>query len=571
MKLHSRAKLLAPALLTAAALTGSLIPAATSAHPSKAAPIYLNTFQNFKTTLIRNFNPFDHAGQADFTPNGVYAPLMIVNVAPATNGKIFPYIATDYAWSNGNKTLTFTIRANAKWSDGQPLTAADVAFTFNYAKQYPVADQQGLWAKPAQLASVTASGDKVSFNLTSVNTVIFSKIANYYLIIPQHIWSKVTNPATFTNPNPVGAGPFTQVINFTPQSYTLGKNPYFWAPIAFDGLHVPSVTDNNAALLLATSGGLDMGGNFFPGCEKAFTSKDPAHFVCDYATVGPVGLWVNNQQYPYSLPAFRKALSNAIDRQKLYTIAEYGYETPADALGLLSAWPNWVDPSLMAQAKALAAYNPTAAKATLTAAGFTWKGGLLYDPKGHQVLLTLSVINGWSDWDLGMQLIQRDLKNIGIQAKINLMQQPQWFSQTATGTLGGGNGQLHWTNAGTTPYEFYYGFMSQESFTPIGTDATLTGQGNYERYFSAAATSALIDFRSTSDLAAQKAAMYKVEAIMLQDLPMIPLTNSADWSIYSTRHFTGFPNNANRYTSSSVNDGWGARLIVWQTIKPTGM
>jgi peptide/nickel transport system substrate-binding protein len=568
MKGLSHSRLLAPALLGTIALAGSLIPAATtSAHRAKAAPIYLTTYQNFKPTFIRNFNLFDPAARMDFTNDGIYESLMSVNVPPAPNSNVFPLLATSYAWSNGNKTLSFTIRPNAKWSDGVPLTAADVAFTFNYGKKYPVADQQGLFAKPAQLVSVTASGNTVSFNLTTVNTTIFRKIANLVDIIPQHIWSKITNPSGFANPNPVGSGPFTQVMDFSPQSYTLGKNPYYWEPMPFDGIHVPQFTDNTAAQLANDSGELDQTGNFIPGCATAYAAKDAAHFVCDYSTVGPVGLWFNDTMYPFSLPAFRKAVSQAIDRQKLYKIAEYGYEPPADALGVQGPWPAWADPTLEATAKQLATYNPAAAKAALTAAGFTYSGSTLMDPKGKPVNLTLNVINGWSDWDLGMQIMEQELKAIGINATVNLMTQPLWFDQIYKGTGPGGNVHMHWVTTTSTPYDYFFGIVSQESYTPIGTDASLNGQTNYERYVSPQATSLLKQFRETTDTALQHKLINQVEAIWLQDLPMIPLVYSADWSTYSTRHFTGWPTNANRYTSSSVNDTYN-RIYMWSQLKP---
>ena len=551
------------------ALAGGLVPAATSfAHRnSAAAPVYLTTYQNFKTTMTRNFNLFDPAGRMDFTDFGIYEPMMIVNIPPGAPGVSYPWLATGYSWSNGNKTLTFTIRNGVKWSDGQPFSAADVAFTFNYGKQYAAADQQGLFAKPAQLTSVTASGNKVVFNFTTVNTTIFRRIANQTLIIPQHIYSKITSPTTFANPNPVGTGPFTQVTDFTPQSYTLAKNPYYWQPIHFDGIHVPSFTGNDAAALANTQGQLDQTGNFIPDCQKVYQAKDPTHFFCNYTTVGPVALWMNDQQYPYSMPEFRKAVSYSIDRQKIYKIAEYGYEPPSDALGVLGPWPNWMDPTLAAQAKDLATYNPAKAKATLLAAKFTYKGEALYDPNGNRVNLTLNVINGWSDWDLGMQILQGDLKAIGVNASINLMTQPAWFDQTGKGTLPGGDGQYHWVNTTSTPYDYFEGFMSQESFTPVGTDATLTGTDNFERYESLQASALLKQFRETSDLALQHKLMNQVEAIFLQDLPIIPVVYSADWSTYSTLHFTGWPTPANPYTSSSINDTW-ARLKVWTSLKP---
>jgi len=571
MHVH-RARLIATALLSALALTGALIPASTtSAGATKASPIYLTTYANFKTTMVRDFNPFDPAGQMDFSTFGVYEPLYIVNIPPGKPGVSYPWLATSYAWSNGNKTLTFTIRPNVKWSDGQPFTAQDVAFTFNYGKKYPAADQQGLWAKPAQLASVTASGNKAIFNFTSVNTTIFRFIANLYFIIPQHIWSTITNPTTFANPNPVGTGPFTQVTDFTPQSYTLAKNPYYWQPLSYDGIHVPSFASNDAALIANAAGQLDQTGNFIPGCGQAYAAKDAKHFVCDYTTVGPVGLWFNDEQYPYSLPAFRKAVSNAINRQQIYTIGEYGYEPPSDALGVNGPWPNWQDSSLLAQAKAMAAYDPAKAKAELTAAGFTYKGSTLYDPKGNQVIVELSVINGWSDWDLTMQIIAKDLKAIGIEAKVNLMTQPAWYDQAYKGTLPGNWAQLHWVNTYDTPYAYFYGIFSQQSFTPIGTDVSLSGSTNYERFADADATAALDKFRATSDAATQQTLMHQVEKDWLNDLPMIPLVYSADWSTYSTLHFTGWPSGAltsdTRYTSSSLNDSW-ARLKVWTSLKP---
>jgi peptide/nickel transport system substrate-binding protein len=296
-------------------------------------------------------------------------------------------------------------------------------------------------------------------------------------------------------------------------------------------------------------------------------AKDPAHFVCDYIPSAPVGLWFNDTQYPFSLPAFRKALSNAINRQQIYTIAEYGYEPPADAIAVSGPWPSWMDPSLKAQATALAAYAPDKARATLQAAGFSYKGNTLYDPKGKAVTVTLSVISGWSDWVLAMQIIAKELGAIGIDAKVNLMQQPQWFDAANKGTLPGGDAHLHWVNSGSTPYDYFFGVESQEAYAPTGTDASLTGQTNWERFVSPQATALLKQFRQTTDAALQQKLIHQIEAQWLNDLPMIPLVYGADWSTYSTKHFTGWPTKANRYTSSSVNDGW-ARLKVWTSLKP---
>jgi peptide/nickel transport system substrate-binding protein len=72
----------------------------------------------------------------------VYEPLVYVN--PLQDGKTTPMLATSWTWGAGNKTLTFTIRQGVKWSDGTPMTAADVAYTFNLIKKYPALDLTGV-------------------------------------------------------------------------------------------------------------------------------------------------------------------------------------------------------------------------------------------------------------------------------------------------------------------------------------------------------------------------------------------------------------------------------------------
>src|SRR5579859_5403180 len=74
------------------------------------------------------FNPFNSA-VAGLSMGAVYEPLMFVDTLQ--NAKTSPWLATAFQWSNDNKTLTFTIRDGVKWSDGKPMTPADVVYTFN--------------------------------------------------------------------------------------------------------------------------------------------------------------------------------------------------------------------------------------------------------------------------------------------------------------------------------------------------------------------------------------------------------------------------------------------------------
>ena len=93
----------------------------------------------------------------------VYEPLVFVN--PLQNGNTTPMLATSWAWGADNKSLTFTIRQGVKWSDGTPMTAADVAFTFNLIKKNPGLDLTGAWSV---LSSVTSSGNTVTMNFSTL-------------------------------------------------------------------------------------------------------------------------------------------------------------------------------------------------------------------------------------------------------------------------------------------------------------------------------------------------------------------------------------------------------------------
>ena len=101
---------------------------------------------------------------------------------------------------------------------------------------------------------------------------------NRVFVVPKHIWSKVKDPKTFTNPNPVGSGPFNKITRFTTQDYVLNKNPNYWQKglpkVAC--LEYVQATSNDAALALIQSGQVDWTHNFVPNVEKAYECEGQA-------------------------------------------------------------------------------------------------------------------------------------------------------------------------------------------------------------------------------------------------------------------------------------------------------
>jgi peptide/nickel transport system substrate-binding protein len=361
--------------------------------------------------FVKNFNPFTSTGlpSGQFVKGAVYEGL---TVSPEGGKPTLPWLARSWKWSNANKTLTLQIARGVKWSDGKPLTVQDVVYSLTAGRQSKTMDILGIARAETNVASVKAKGaHAVAINLKTPDSQFVASTLNGVIVIPQHIWSKVADPATFTNAAPVGSGPFTRITRFTTQDYVLSKNPHYWQagkPL-IGCLEYVQAASNDAALALIQSGQVDWSHNFVPNVDKAYTSKDKAHFHAFYATTAyPVSLVFDNTQYPYSLVALRHALSMAIDRNTVSKLGEYGYAPATDAIGLNGLFPQWVtDSAVKAQSKQLSTYNQAAAKKLLTDNGFTYKGNKLYDPKGNTVSLDIHVISGWSDWVASNQIITK--------------------------------------------------------------------------------------------------------------------------------------------------------------------
>src|SRR6476469_480464 len=360
----TRASLVA-ATSAAVILAAFVVVAVASARPNgvavKTAPLAghpcLVMTGSGDPAFTKNFNPFTATGlpSGQFVRGAVYEGLTF---SPEGGKPTLPWLARTWKWSNGNKTLTLQLAKGVKWSDGKSLTSTDVVYSLTAGRQNKVMDVVGLTRPETNISSVKAKGSyTVVINLKTPDSQFIAATLNGAFVIPRHIWSKVADPATFTNPNPVGSGPFTRITRFTTQDYVLSKNPKYWQagkPL-INCLEYVQASSNDAALALIQSGQVDWTHNFVPNVDKAYESKDKAHYHSFYATTAyPISLVFDNNVYPYSLVAFRHALSK---------LGEYAYAPPTDALGLNGLFPPCVaDPSGKAQAKQLATYNPTAAK-----------------------------------------------------------------------------------------------------------------------------------------------------------------------------------------------------------------
>ncbi len=556
--------------VTAAALVSAAGPAAAR---STAAHTCLVMTGSGDGTFTKNFNPYTATGlpSGQFVQGAMYEPLIITGEGGL---KPVPWLAKSWNWTNGSKTLTLHIVKGVKWSDGTTLTAADVVYSLTAGNQDPLMDRVGLTGAANEIKSITGSNAKstVTITLKAPDSQFIAATLNRQFVVPQHIWSKVNDVANFTDSDPVSSGPYNRITRFTGQDFVFSKNLHYWQTKGTNAPKVPCLeyvqaASNDAALALIQSGDVDWTHNFVPNVAQAYISHDPQHFHSFYATTAyPVSLTLDTTKYPYSLPAFRKALSLAIDRKSVSKLGEYGYAPPTDAIGLNGLFPSWVkDAKVKALAKSMAKYSPAAAKTMLKKAHFTYSGNTLIDPHGHAVQLDIHVISGWSDWVASNQIITKNLRAIGIDSQVAL--EPDWgswwpnASSTKSPTLlwqGGSQG---------SPYGFFYANLSQNAYIPAGQDGSPTG--NWEHFKDAKATSLLTQWKATLSATKQQALATKLESIWLNDLPIVPLFIGPRWSTYSTKFFHNFDTKAH-FWGDPIFSTFPDNILSFVRITPGG-
>ncbi|SDO24995.1 peptide/nickel transport system substrate-binding protein [Nakamurella panacisegetis] len=477
-------------------------------------------------TMARNFNPF--ASSARVGAKFMYEPLGVMN---QIDGKDTMFLATGYRVENPT-TIVFTIRRGVTWTDGADFTPADVAFTFGLLKAHVALDTTGVWQ---HVKSVAVSGDDVTFHLLGPD-VPAAQIIENVPIVPQHIWSGVADPVTFTNQTPVVTGPYT-LGTFNPNEYTLVKNDHYWQAdkVAIDKLVFPG---SNSQLDIVDNG-YDWAYSFLTDVQNTWVKQNGGKNVYWYPPGGTIALFPNLTKAPFNNLNFRQALSYSLNRKQIADTAEQGYVQPAGQSGLLL--PNqqkWLDPSLpnggnisQDTAKALSYYQK---------AGYHQSGGKMVDASGRQLVLTITTANGYSDWLQGVQTVQKQLSALGISVKINQPQPAAYAQQQQNGTYDlivgsyGGTGSV---------YQDFNNLLNSKFAAPIGTATT----ANYQRFKSPAADKLLAQYQATSDPATQLRIAHQLEQIVYTQLPAIGMFYGGLWGLFSNANFTGWPSQADPY------------------------
>jgi peptide/nickel transport system substrate-binding protein len=541
---------LATAGLLAACSSSSSTPSGTS----NAAPSGVLTIDNESGGVWTcDFNPFN-LSYISYSLGNVYEPLMFVDTLQ--NAKVSPWLATSYAWSNGNKTLTFTIRKGVKYTNGDPLTPADVVYTFNLLKANKTLDINSVWSV---LSSVTASGDNVVMQFKSVAVPYFYYIADQIAIVDQKVWSKIPNPVTYSDKNPVGTGAYTvSSKTCTPQNIKYTANPHYWQPglPKVGTVNYPSFLTNDTANTFLANGQAQWGSQFIPSIQKFYLSKS-SNYHYWFPPVANVSMFINLTNPILKNVAVRQAMAYAIDRPKASLIGEYGYEPASNQSGIVTpTFSGWMDAPQATSFGNNYAYNPQKAISILTAAGFKKGSDGIMAKGGQKLAFTILDNGGFSDWVAAVQVIQQDLKAIGIQVTANNVQNTTYQTDLYSGKYQLGYGA---ETGGPSPYYELRQWLYSANSAPIGTAAG----SNFERYSNSSTDALINQYTATADPSTQHSIVNQLEKVMLTEVPVIPVTEAVDWFQYDTGTFSGWPTQGNPYAQPAAYNypDWGQTML----------
>jgi peptide/nickel transport system substrate-binding protein len=528
------------ASITALAACGTLGPAGSESNLENA----LNVATGPTGPFVAGLSPFslsDSPATMGVTAL-VYEPLLMYNAAEPSQAPK-PWLASSYKWSHGGRTLTFTIPAGRDWSDGKPITARDVAFTFNLIKKYSALNVHGVSFTGASAPSATKA---VLTFAGPAYTQLYS-IAQVF-IVPEHIWSKIKNPGNYANTKPVGSGPYL-LDGVTASEMVFTRNPHYWQQglPKVKTVRVLDYTSQQAVLNAMSAGEVDWDNVFMANIKDQWTDENSEHNKVWLPPVGSAFICPNTKVAPFNNALARRALALTFDRQQAVPEVENEFYTPAtNPTGLPLAYGDSIPAAYRKQALT---YNPKLAHKMFLESGMKQgPNGQLLLANGQPFKLSVLLPSSYTDWMSLGELWVQEMQAAGIDASLDGVSENAYTSDTDAG-----NYQVTfdavWSSNGA--YTTYNTMLNGALTAPIGKSAV----SNIVRWNDPATNAALAKYTSTNDPAEQSAAIHKLATVVAEQAPIIPLMTASSFGSYSTVKFTGWPDAANPYQTNAISSG----------------
>lgn len=524
------------ATLVATACTGGGAPSSTSSQ-SGGAPVSGGTV-TIPIVADPTLNPW--------SPNAFVESVFVNRVLfdgltrPGKDLAPAPDLATSWETSADGLAWTFHLREGVKWSDGQPFTADDVAFTFN-----DVVLKKGLGANGAgnfaAVKAVTVIDPKtVRFDLLRPFAALPAYLAYNAGLLPKHVLAADPLKTTSFNKGiPVSTGPF-RVEKFTAgQNVTLVRNENYFGPKPYlDKVVFSIVPDPNTQIAQALSGEVSI--MLLDDKAAVDRVKSASNLVVTARPLVQYYWLALNQTDPrFSDVRVRQAFVYAIDRKAIIDSVERGYGSIANS-AISPALKAYYDPSLAGRYP----YDAAKAKELLAQAGWTAGPDGVLSKDGKPFRFTMDV-GQKGPLEPVNALIQQDLKKVGVVADLNTMEWNSYIQKvvvrrdyTAT---------VNWWVYPSDPDVFPY------------YNSSAAGKGfNIPGFKDPKLDEILLRGQATSDLEKRKVVYKELQTYMADNLPYLFLWYPEEVDVISSS-LRGVPDLGLRDGMHYIGEWWLAK------------
>jgi peptide/nickel transport system substrate-binding protein len=375
------------------------------------------TFRIGTSSRIDSLNPYVAFNQDAYSAFMYIYPVLIQY--DAANKRFAPDFARSWSTSKDGKTWTFKTVANAKWSDGKPLTAADAAWTINTDIKYKgggAANAAGLIAHIKRAEAPNPTTLVIHYAAAAGNVLgQFQQFA----ILPKHIWSKHTGHKgndlkTFANSAPVvGGGPFTLTKFKKDEIALFQKNKSFYGPKPqVDGFGLRMFSNDDALVAALKANEIDAIEDVPATAIK--TLKNAGMNVTNVPGVDQTDFIFNanakkKDHRELLNPKVREAFDHAINRSKIVQVVFLGTAKPGISI-IPPSTGAWFNNTLKP-----VSFDLNKANKLLDGLGFKKGSDGIRSANGHKMSYQVITPTDVSSVDRTLQILQPDFRKIGVK------------------------------------------------------------------------------------------------------------------------------------------------------------
>lgn len=501
-----------------------------------------------------------------------------------------PIIAERFEMTNPY-TLRVRIRSEAKWSDGKPITAYDVEYTYSLSMLLGTGPAAGSQLYVAGVKAISDREVEFYINNETLNYIMFLFYSLQIAPIPKHIYEYVysqlgNNTVSWRNCGDVCSdvinlpqvvsGPY-RLYYFDELRVAYIRVDNWWGRNIF-GLPAPKYLvhriylSNEQVIADLMQGNVDWSGIFIPYVWQLSSYgigtyySNPPYFRPNQILV----LYINNRLGHLRDPMLRKAIAYAIDYDEIIEKAWYGYTKQASMsfiFEIYSQFGVWINQTLAQQywnaPDAKIRTNKTYAATLLNQAGYTDRNGDGFRdlPNGQPFNITIMVPTGWTDWMIAADLIAGDLKDIGINAQASPIDYGAYWGYLNSGSF---TALLGWTSAPTFshPWDIYRYLLDPRITPPIG---------NWGWYDNTEIIELLEESSKAFSFKDRMKYFSRIQEILYSEIPAIPLVYTVQWYEYSTLYWVGWPSESNSWwTEVAPYKEYSLPLWVLFSLAPKG-